>query len=480
MAINNTISTDYTKEEIREIENSKKFQDLAKVGLGIIEKLQAANAWPEDLYKQFESMIMEYGISALGTKHMFVDELKALTIRYGARQTKNNDAVPMHKVYAWYMYERGINVDALTDVYNPKNLTASQIERIRKNKDRIAIKVNASEKGFEPIKRAAKNGARQEYSHYIDPAIAAAINTASRPDTVYSFKAVVSSLKEEGLSVEMQDGLAHVFVEAEGNRVDAGIIRPGSIIADLTELDKKCLSLGKGINLSIVINKAGGSNPENNESAAEAVATKEENIMTEEEILYDRIRYSLEDNLAEVEKRWQNVIITGDTGHMAILISGTMIDFGRILYVRCEEIFNEEHTADICKGLEELFGNNKAKQKTTSEAASESVENNLTDDEESLVSEGTSATVDITFDVELPDGRLVKVTRRTSIKQDEKDKNFLFGYIYRSGNYVGSWIWNKKYSLPVYKPQQAMKKTMLGERNSRRLCIAIKNAVCGK
>jgi hypothetical protein len=475
MAINNTISTDYTKEEIREIENSKKFQDLAKVGLGIIEKLQAANAWPEDLYKQFESMIMEYGISALGTKHMFVDELKALTIRYGARQTKNNDAVPMHKVYAWYMYERGINVDALTDVYNPKNLTASQIERIRKNKDRIAIKVNASEKGFEPIKRAAKNGARQEYSHYIDPAIAAAINTASRPDTVYSFKAVVSSLKEEGLSVEMQDGLAHVFVEAEGNRVDAGIIRPGSIIADLTELDKKCLSLGKGINLSIVINKAGGSNPENNESAAEAA--KEEDVMTEEEILYDRIRYLLEDNLAEVEKRGQNVIITGDTGHMAILITGTMIEFGRVLYSRCGEIFNEEHTAAIRKGLEELFGNDKAKQETPQ---TETVKTVLTEAEEDLVSKGTSATVDITFDVELPDGRLVKVTRRTSVKQDDKDPNFLYGYIYRDGKYVGSWIWNRKYSLPVYKPQQAMKKTALGERNSRRLCVAIKKAVCGK
>ena len=201
----------------------------------------------------------------------------------------------------------------------------------------------------------------------------------------------------------------------------------------------------------------------------------------ENEMMYNKICHLLEDNLAEVERRGQNVIITGDTGHMAILISGTMVDFARTLYVRCEEIFNKEHTADIRKGLEELFGNNKAKQKTTSEAASESVENNLTDDEESLVSEGTSATVGITFDVELSDGRLVKVARRTSIKQDEKDVNFLYGYVYRNGEYVGYWQWNRKhYSLPIYKPQQAMKKTSLGERNSRRLCTAIKNAVCGK
>jgi len=130
--------------------------------------------------------------------------------------------------------------------------------------------------------------------------------------------------------------------------------------------------------------------------------------------------------------------------------------------------------------LEDLFGTSKTKQETSSAAASEPVKNNLTDDEDALVSEGTSSTVSINFDVELPDGRLLKVVRRISIKQDEKDANFLYGYIYRSGNYVGSWIWNRKYSLPVYKPQQAMKKTVLGERNSRRLCIAIKNAVCGK
>lgn len=201
-----------------------------------------------------------------------------------------------------------------------------------------------------------------------------------------------------------------------------------------------------------------------------------EQVVQLDEMMFDKIRYLLEDNLAEVEKHGQNVIITGDTGHMAILISGTMVDFARTLYVRCEEIFNEEHTADIRKGLEKLFGNDKAKQET----ASEPVKNNLTDEEDALVSEGTSSTVDINFDVELPDGRLVKITRRTSVKQDDKDPNFLYGYIYRDGKYVGSWIWNRKYSLPVYKPQQAMKKTALGERNSRRLCAAIKKAVCGK
>lgn len=201
----------------------------------------------------------------------------------------------------------------------------------------------------------------------------------------------------------------------------------------------------------------------------------------EDEMMYEKIEDILNNVLADIELGSCNhVIITGDNGQLNLVKTEKAIEFGRILYSRCGEIFNEEHTAEIRKGLEDLFGTSKTKQETSRSAESESVENNLTDDEESLVSEGTSATVDITFDVELPDGRLVKVTRRTSIKQDEKDKNFLFGYIYRSGNYVGSWIWNKKYSLPVYKPQQAMKKTMLGERNSRRLCIAIKNAVCGK
>ncbi len=201
----------------------------------------------------------------------------------------------------------------------------------------------------------------------------------------------------------------------------------------------------------------------------------------EDEMMYEKIEDILNNILADIELGSCNhVIITGDNGQLNLVKTEKAIEFGRILYFRCGEIFNEEHTAEIRKGLEDLFGTSKTKQETSLAAASEPVENNLTDDEESLVSEGTSATVDITFDVELPDGRLVKVTRRTSIKQDEKDKNFLFGYIYRSGNYVGSWIWNKKYSLPVYKPQQAMKKTTLGERNSRRLCIAIKNAVRGK
>lgn len=200
-----------------------------------------------------------------------------------------------------------------------------------------------------------------------------------------------------------------------------------------------------------------------------------------EDEMYEKIEDILNNVLADIELGSCNhVIITGDNGQLNLVKTEKAVEFGRILYSRCGEIFNEEHTAEIRKGLEDLFGTSKTKQETSLAAASEPVGNNLTDDEESLVSEGTSATADITFDVELPDGRLVKVTRRTSIKQDEKDKNFLFGYIYRSGNYVGSWIWNKKYSLPVYKPQQAMKKTMLGERNSRRLCIAIKNAVCGK
>ena len=201
----------------------------------------------------------------------------------------------------------------------------------------------------------------------------------------------------------------------------------------------------------------------------------------EDEMMYEKIEDILNNVLADIELGSCNhVIITGDNGQLNLVKTEKAIEFGRILYSRCGEIFNEEHTAEIRKGLEDLFGTSKTKQETSHIAASESVENNLTDDEESLVSEGTSATVDITFDVELPDSRLVKVTRRTSIKQDEKDPNFLFGHIYRSGDYVGSWIWNKKYSLPIYKPQKAMKKTPLGERNSRRLCIAIKNAVCGK
>lgn len=201
----------------------------------------------------------------------------------------------------------------------------------------------------------------------------------------------------------------------------------------------------------------------------------------EDEMMYEKIEDILNNVLADIELGSCNhVIITGDNGQLNLVKTEKAIEFGRILYSRCGEIFNEEHAEEIRKGLEDLFGTSKTKQETVHTAASEPVENNLTDDEESLVSEGTSATVDITFDVELPDGRLVKVTRRTSVKQDEKDPNFLFGYIYRSGDYVGSWIWNKKYSLPIYKPQKAMKKTPLGERNSRRLCIAIKNAVCGK
>jgi len=202
-----------------------------------------------------------------------------------------------------------------------------------------------------------------------------------------------------------------------------------------------------------------------------------------EDEMYEKIEDILNNVLADIELELgscNHVIVTGDNGQLNLVKTEKAIEFGRILYSRCGEIFNEEHTAEIRKGLEDLFGTSKTKQETSSAAASEPVKNNLTDDEDALVSEGTSSTVSINFDVELPDGRLVKVVRRISIKQDEKDANFLYGYIYRSGNYVGSWIWNRKYSLPVYKPQQAMKKTVLGERNSRRLCIAIKNAVCGK
>lgn len=194
----------------------------------------------------------------------------------------------------------------------------------------------------------------------------------------------------------------------------------------------------------------------------------------EDEMMYEKIEDILNNVLADIELGSCNhVIITGDNGQLNLVKIEKAVEFGRVLYTRCAEIFNEEHTNTIRKGLEDLFVTSKTKQETSATV--------LTDDEDALVSEGTSSMVDINFDVELPGGRLVKVTRRTSIKQDEKDKNFLFGYVYRNGKYVGYWQWNRKhYLLPVYKPQQAMKKTLLGEQNARRLCVAIKQAVCGK
>ena len=434
-----------------------------------------ANVW-EHKYLIINEMLLTIGYDKIGawlSKNEVMMYLRQ-ACAYESKNNNNKEGIVKDLPYAFahILMVRKANAELLTELYKDKMVSEAQIERVKAARDRIAMKVNIDADGVKINKHVnAASEKQMPRQRQTDPEITAAIRNASKPDTVYNFKAVVSSLQEEGLSIEMKDGLAHVFVEAESGRVDAGIIRPGSIVADLTALDQKCLSLGKGINLSIVINKAGGSSDE---------VSKEEDVMTEDEVLYDNIRSLLEDNLAEVEKRGQNVIITGDTGHMAILITGTMIEFGRILYSRCGEIFNEEHTAEIRKGLEDLFGTSKTKQETSRSAESESVENNLTDDEESLVSEGTSATVDIVFDVELPDGRLVKVTRRTSVKQDDKDPNFLYGYIYRDGKYVGSWIWNRKYSLPVYKPQQVMKKTALGERNSRRLCAAIKKAVCGK
>lgn len=451
----------------------------------IKEQMMLAGTWPkEPLYKQLEVLLDAYGTKELGVKKWRECHLISAMEHYGGYDRHKKVAnFEIEIVYAQFLADTIHQQKLCPNMFDQAHLTKFQEVCAKVKRDSISMKVNVSEEGYvksSPAHKTVKSDSGNKYYNTINPAIQQQINAIKAGET-YSFETIISSLKEKGLSIDMQDGLAHVFVETEGNRIDAGIIRPGSIVADLTALDEKCLSLGKGINLSVVINKAGGSNNKNPEdpkikkSAAEAV--KEENVITEEEIMLDNIRYLLEDNLAEVEKRGQNVIITGDTGHMAILISGTMVEFGRILYSRCGEIFNEEHVAAIRKGLEELFGNDKAKQKTPQ---TETVKTVLTEAEEDLVSEGTSATVDIVFDVELPDGRLVKVTRRTSVKQDDKDPNFLYGYIYRDGKYVGSWIWNRKYSLPVYKPQQAMKKTALGERNSRRLCVAIKKAVCGK
>lgn len=432
----------------------------------------------EPKYEQLNVLLQQYGYKEIGITGLMPFELrKAMELYGGYDRHKKVKELPIEYVYAKFMGGRMKAKNVFPNLGEQVSLTEFQELCIKLRKDNIAMKVNVSEDGYVASTpkhhRPAVNTVGPKYYNTVNPVIQQQINNI-KAETTYNFNAVVSSLKEKGLSIEMKDGFAHVFVETEGDRIDAGIIRPGSIATDLTALDQKCLSLGKGIDLSVVINKAGGSNPENNESAVEV---SKEDVMTEDEVLYDKIRYLLEDNLAEVEKHGQNVIVTGDTGHMAILITRTMIEFGRVLYSRCGEIFNEEHTAAIRKGLEELFGNDKAKQETPQ---TETVKTVLTEAEEDLVSEGTSATVDIVFDVELPDGRLVKVTRRTSVKQDDKDPNFLYGYIYRDGKYVGSWIWNRKYSLPVYKPQQAMKKTALGERNSRRLCAAIKKAVCGK
>jgi len=447
-----------------------------------------ANVW-EHKYLIVNEMLLIIGYDKIGA-WLSKNEVMMYLRQACAYESKNNNdkegiVKDLPYAFAHILMVRKANAELLTELYKDKMVSEAQIERIKAARDRIAVKVNVTEEGAKTVKRNASSK-QIPHQRQTDPEIMAAINAASKPDTSYNINVLVSSLKKEGLNVEIaDDGSAIVWTNIEDNRLDIGIVRPDNIDEDLKNLNKKCLSLGKGIDLSVVINKAANSNneapeqPEENQSAdvqKEENDMKNEDLMTEDEVLYDKIRYLLEDNLADVEEMsGNNVVITGDTGHMTIFKNKKTIEFGRTLYARCGEIFNEEHTAEIRKALEELFGSSKAEHKTEDNHVAETVENKTVDtsDYDGLTGKATTGKkLDLSLSL-IYKGKDVPVKRQIVVYDHGTD--FYSGVVLNGTKKVGTFYWNVKYVKPVFKPEAAP--VDMGSVNKMRYVSAIKKAL---
>ena len=242
-----------------------------------VEKLYPSvlNVW-EHKYLIVNEMLMAIGYDKIGA-WLSKNEVMMYIRQACAYETKNNNAKEgvvkdLPYAFAHILMVRKADANLLTELYKDKMISEAQIERVKAARDRIAVRVKVSEKDATHTTANNSTARRAPQQRQTDPEIAAAINAASKPDTVYNFNALISSLQEEGLRVEMKDGYAHIFVNVDKNWIDAGIIRPGNIVADLSELKDKCLSLGKGINLSIIIHRASNNKDENVNNKAEASA----------------------------------------------------------------------------------------------------------------------------------------------------------------------------------------------------------------
>lgn len=288
------------------------------------------DAW-DHKYLIVNEMLMAIGYDKIGA-YLSKNEVMMYIRQACAYETKNNNdkngvVKGLPYAFAHILMVRKANAELLTELYKDKMVSEAQIERIKAARDRIAVKFKVSEKGAEEAKTRNLNNnntiKREPQQRQIDPEIAAAINAASKPDVTYNFSALVSSLQEEGLHVEMQDGCAHIFIDVDKNRVDAGIIRPGNIVTDLDELKNKCLSLGKGIDLSIIINKA---------------ANKEEGNM---ENIKDAMIEMLVSHGATVERPELNkLFVFTEKGELDVDSKDALL-MGRYLYKNVNVLFNQ-------------------------------------------------------------------------------------------------------------------------------------------
>ena len=234
------------------------------------------NVW-EHKYLIVNEMLMAIGYDKIGA-WLSKNEVMMYIRQACAYESKNNNdkegvVKDLPYAFAHILMVRKANAELLTELYKDKMVSEAQIERIKAARDRIAVKVNVTEEGARVVNQNASSK-RAPHQKQTDPEIMAAINAASKPDTSYNINVLVSSLKKEGLNVEIaDDGSAIVWTNIEDNRLDVGIIRPDSIDEDLKNLNRKCLSLGKGIDLSVVINKKQEPHTDNESSAEAAVSS---------------------------------------------------------------------------------------------------------------------------------------------------------------------------------------------------------------
>ena len=196
----------------------------------------------------------------------------------------------------------------------------------------------------------------------------------------------------------------------------------------------------------------------------------------EDEMMYEKIENILTDVLADIELGSCNhVIITGDNGQLNLVKTEKAIEFGRILYARCGEIFNEEHTAEIRKALEELFGSSKNEHKTEDNHAAETVENKTVDtsDYDGLTEKAaTSKKLDLSLSL-IYKGKDMPVKRQIVVYDHGTD--FYPGVVLNGTKKVGTFYWNVKYVKPVFKPEAAP--VDMGSVNKMRYVSAIKKAL---
>lgn len=180
----------------------------------------------------------------------------------------------------------------------------------------------------------------------------------------------------------------------------------------------------------------------------------------ENEMMYEKIEDILNNVLADIELGSCNhVIITGDNGQLNLVKTEKAIDFGRILYARCGEIFNKEHIAEIRKGLKELFGSSKTETDT---------------DYDNLAAEAPASSMKLELVLSLLyKGKNVPVKRQVVFYDEGND--FYAGAVLNGSKKVGTFYWNANFMKPVFKPEPGP--VDMGLENKTRYATAIKAAL---